>query len=108
MLKYYYYAELKFYYYTNIAYVFQWNLFFGSCFGRLGGAAIKLKNDLREKYGISVFAITQPTDTNSPSGDFQQDIQLIFSQYDNELRRQKVIAGMKAKFEKGEWVVMPP
>src|SRR5580658_7673970 len=32
-------------------------------FSRTGGAAIKLASNLREKHGISVFAVTQPTDT---------------------------------------------
>src|ERR1700689_2903000 len=35
-------------------------------FSRTGGAAIKIASDLREKYGVAVFAVTQPTDTSNP------------------------------------------
>ena len=77
-------------------------------FSRTGGAAIKIATDLREKYGVPVFAVTQPADTGNPSGVLHQNIQLLFSEYDNQLRRQKVIAGMREKFLKGIWVVNPP
>lgn len=77
-------------------------------FSRTGGAAIKLATDLREQYGISVFAVTQPTDTSNPSGVLHQNIQLLFSEYDNQLRKQKIIAGMKNKLEKGIWVLKAP
>ena len=77
-------------------------------FSRTGGGAIKLASDLRELYGVNVFAVTQPTDTTNPSGVFSQNMQLLVSQYDNELRKLKAVAGMKAKFEKGIWCVKPP
>lgn len=77
-------------------------------FSRTGGAAIKIATDLREKYGVEVFAVTQPTDTSIPSGAFTQNIQLLFSEFDNQLRRQRVIAGMTEKFRQGIWVVKPP
>jgi site-specific DNA recombinase len=77
-------------------------------FSRTGGGAIKLSEELREKYGVSVFAVTQPTDTSNPSGVFQQSIHFLFSQYDNQLRKQRAVAGMKEKFQRGHWVVKPP
>ena len=77
-------------------------------FSRTGGGAIKMAEDLREKYGVMVFAVTQPTDTSNASGVLQQNIHFIFSQYDNQLRKQRAIAGMKEKFSKGIWVVRPP
>jgi site-specific DNA recombinase len=77
-------------------------------FSRTGGEAIKLAADLRRKYGVTVHAVTQPTDTTNPSGVLHQNIQLLFSEYDNQLRKQKAMAGMKEKFEKGIWVVKPP
>ncbi len=77
-------------------------------FSRTGGGAIKLAQDLREKYGVTVFAVTQPTDTSHPSGVLHQNIQLLFSEFDNQLRKQRAIAGMKEKFEKGEWVTCVP
>jgi site-specific DNA recombinase len=77
-------------------------------FSRTGGGAIKIAEDLRERYGVIVNAISQPTDLSNPTGIFQQNIQFLFSHYDNTLRRQRVIAGMTYKFERGEWVVKPP
>jgi site-specific DNA recombinase len=77
-------------------------------FSRTGGGAIKLAEELREKYGVSVFAVTQPTDTSNASGVFQQSIHFLFSQYDNQLRKQRAVAGMKEKFNRGDWVVKPP
>ena len=77
-------------------------------FSRTGGAAIKIASDLREKYGVAVFAVTQPTDTSNPSGVLHQNIQLLFSEFDNQQRRQRVIAGMTEKFKQGYWVVKPP
>lgn len=77
-------------------------------FSRTGGAAIKLAEDLREKYGVEVLAVTQPTDTSNPSGVFQQNIQFLFAHYDNVLRRQRAVAGMKEKYERGIWVTKVP
>ena len=77
-------------------------------FSRTGGAAIKIASDLREKYGVAVFAVTQPTDTSNPSGVLHQNIQLLFSEFDNQQRRQRVIAGMTEKFKLGYWVIKPP
>ncbi len=77
-------------------------------FSRTGGAAIQLADDLRKKFGVSVFAVTQPTDDSNPNGIFQQNIQLLFSEFDNQLRRQRAMAGMKEKFERGIWCIRPP
>ncbi|MFM2226512.1 MAG: hypothetical protein RJA07_2714 [Bacteroidota bacterium] len=78
-------------------------------FSRTGAkGAIGIVSELREKYGINVFAVTQPTDTSNPSGVLHQNIQLLFSEYDNELRKQKAVAGMKEKLKKGVWIVQPP
>ncbi len=77
-------------------------------FSRTGGAAIKIATDLREKYGILVFAVTQPTDTSNPSGVLHQNIQLLFSEFDNQLRRQRMIAGLKEKYQLGIWASKPP
>ena len=77
-------------------------------FSRTGGGAIKLAEELREKYGVTVFAVTQPADTSNPSGVLQQNIHFIFSQYDNQLRKQRAVAGMKEKFAQGVWATKPP
>ena len=77
-------------------------------FSRTGGGAIKIAQDLREKHGVNVFAVTQPTDTTNVNGVFQQNIQFLFSELDNQLRKQRAVAGMKEKFEKGIWCLKPP
>ncbi len=77
-------------------------------FSRTGGAAIKLATDLREKYGVIINAVTQPVDTSNPSGVLSQGMHLLFSEFDNKLRSQRVVAGLKAKFEMGIWAVNPP
>jgi site-specific DNA recombinase len=77
-------------------------------FSRTGGAAIKIATDLRDKHGVTVFAVTQPTDTTNVSGVFQQNIQFLFSEFDNQLRKQRAVAGMKEKFERGIWCLKPP
>jgi site-specific DNA recombinase len=53
--------------------------------------------------GITIISVTQPIDTSNTSGVLQQNILFLFSQYDNDLRRQKCIAGMKEKLMQGDW-----
>jgi site-specific DNA recombinase len=77
-------------------------------FSRTGGGAIKLAKDLREKYGVTIIAVTQPIDTSNPGGVFQQNMQFLFSEYDNQLRRQRAMAGIKEKLERGIWCIKPP
>ena len=77
-------------------------------FSRTGGGAIKLAEELRERYGVDIIAVTQPADTSNPGGVLQQSIQFVFSKYDNELRRQRTIAGLTERFERGVWAGKPP
>ncbi|MCB0430789.1 MAG: recombinase family protein [Flavobacteriales bacterium] len=71
-------------------------------FSRSGANAIYLKEQLK-KQGILILAVTQPTDATTASGSLQQNIQFIFSEYDNELRREKCMAGVKEALLRGEW-----
>jgi site-specific DNA recombinase len=77
-------------------------------FSRTGGGAIKLAEELRVKYGVTVLAVTQPIDTSNPGGVFQQDLQFLVSKYDNEIRKLRAVAGMREKFQRGIWCVKPP
>ncbi|MEO5601774.1 MAG: recombinase family protein [Cyclobacteriaceae bacterium] len=52
--------------------------------------------------------MTQPIDVSTHSGVLQQNIQFIFSKYDNDLRREKCITGMKEKLLRGEWIGVAP
>ena len=71
-------------------------------FSRSGANAIYIA-DVLKKTGINVLAVTQPTDSGTASGSLHQNIQFIFSQYDNDLRREKCIAGMSEKLRSGWW-----
>jgi DNA invertase Pin-like site-specific DNA recombinase len=72
-------------------------------FSRTGDSAIYISGELK-KNGVNIIAATSPTDTNSHAGTLQQNIQFIFSKYDNDLRRQKTIDGMREKLLRGEWI----
>ena len=76
-------------------------------FSRTGDNAIFISSELK-KIGVSIFAVTQPIDVSTHAGVLQQNIQFIFSKYDNDLRRDKCVAGMKEKLLKGELVGLPP
>ncbi|MEO6305544.1 MAG: recombinase family protein, partial [Bacteroidia bacterium] len=76
-------------------------------FSRTGDSAIYIAGELK-KTGVNILAVTQPIDTNSHAGALQQNIQFIFSKYDNDLRRQKTIDGMREKLLRGEWIGVAP
>lgn len=71
-------------------------------FSRSGANAIYLKETLRTQ-GVSIVSVTQQTDTTTSSGNLQQNIQFIFSEYDNQLRREKCMTGVKESLLRGEW-----
>ncbi len=76
-------------------------------FSRSGANAIYIAEKLK-KEGINVFAVSQPTDSTTASGSLQQNIQFIFSEYDNQLRREKCMAGVKEKLMSGVWCSILP
>lgn len=76
-------------------------------FSRSGANAIYIKEQLRNQ-GIHIIAVTQPTDSETASGSLQQNIQFIFSEYDNQVRREKCIAGTREALLRGEWVQHTP
>ncbi len=76
-------------------------------FSRTGDSAIYIASELK-KLGINIVAVTQPIDTNSHAGTLQQNIQFIFGKYDNDMRRQKTIDGMREKLLRGDWIGNAP
>lgn len=76
-------------------------------FSRSGANAIYIANELR-KENIKIFAVTQPSDTFTATGKMQQNMQFIFSEYDNDLRREKCTAGMKEMLLNGYWCTKAP
>ncbi len=77
-------------------------------FSRTGGEAIKLAADLRSKYGVEIYAVTQPIDTSNTGGVLQQNIQFLFSKHDNDTRRECTMRGTMTKSEKGIYCHKPP
>ena len=69
--------------------------------------SIWLSSQLR-KLGTEVVSITQPIDTTNPAGIMQQKMLFIFGEFDNQLRRQKSMAGIKEHLLQGEWVASVP
>lgn len=76
-------------------------------FSRSGNNAMYIANQLKKKR-IVVYVVTQPTDASIVSGRPQQNIQFIFSEYDNQLRRKKSMDGIKDKLLEGVWCALAP
>jgi len=72
-------------------------------FSRTGSNAIHLTEELL-KIGVRLHSVTQESDANTPSGKLQKDMILLFSQFDNDLRRDKVIKGMIENLRLGYWL----
>lgn len=69
--------------------------------------SIWLSSQLR-KLGTEIISVTQPIDTSNPAGIMQQKMLFLFGEFDNQLRRQKCMAGVKEHLIQGEWVTAPP
>ena len=76
-------------------------------FSRTGASAAQISQELFQQ-GIQVKAVTQEVDTSSASGKFQQNLFFMFSQFDNELRKDKTITAMSDLLRKGYWLWSPP
>ena len=76
-------------------------------FSRTGSSAAQISQDLYTQ-GIQVKAVTQEVDTTSAAGKFQQNLFFMFSQFDNELRKDKTITAMSDLIRKGYWLWVPP
>ncbi|GET24354.1 serine type site-specific recombinase [Prolixibacter sp. NT017] len=77
-------------------------------FSRSGINGASIADDLLKQYGVITLATTQELDPTTPSGSFQQKILFLFGQMDNELRRDKVVTGMRELLMKGYWVWAAP
>lgn len=76
-------------------------------FSRSGANAIYIAEQLR-KENIKIFAVTQPSDTFTANGKMQQNMQFIFSEYDNDLRPEKCTSGTKEMLLHGYWPSKAP
>jgi DNA invertase Pin-like site-specific DNA recombinase len=59
------------------------------------------------EYGISLRSVTEQID-DSAAGQLMENILASFSQFDNDARSERTVAGMKAAIQKGRWVHVPP
>jgi len=69
--------------------------------------SIWLSSELR-KLGIEIVSVTKPIDTSNPSGQMQQKMLFLFGEFDNQLRKQKCMAGTKEMLLRADWPTMPP
>ena len=76
-------------------------------FSRSGPNALYIADQLK-KSNIKIQSVTQPADGLTAEGELQQSIHMIFSQYDNQQRRQKSMAGTREMLLRGEWPTKPP
>lgn len=88
----------------DISYIIVYSL---DRFSRTGSGGMQIKDQLK-RLGISVIAVSQNIDSSTPSGELQENILLLFSKMDNDLRRDKSVNGMIQKLEDGLWCFQPP
>ncbi|MFC2111261.1 recombinase family protein [Bacteroidota bacterium] len=88
----------------NISYIIVYSY---DRFSRTGANAAYISSNLKDQ-GIHVISVQQECDTSKPSGVFQQNLYYMFSQFDNEQRRDKSVTGMKEKIKQGYWVWTTP
>lgn len=76
-------------------------------FSRTGGDAIALTAQLR-KAGVAVETVTQQADTSTAMGRFMQDFGFVMSHFDNQMRKDRAVLGMKERLRDGHWTFKPP
>ena len=76
-------------------------------FGRDSAESIKTADDLKA-LGIYVLAATQEIDARTSQGKFIRNFNFIAAEFDNDVRREKCTAGVRAKVEAGIWCGRTP
>ncbi len=76
-------------------------------YSRTGGLAIATVEELKKK-GIKVLSISQNVDSDTPTGTFMQNFHLLYSRYDNDIRRDKTITGMRHRLLNGYYMGVAP
>lgn len=84
---------------SNIGYIIVYSY---DRFSRTGANGAYISDQLKRQ-GIVTISATQEVDTSTSAGSFQQNLYYMFSQFDNELRRDKSVSGMQEKLRKGYW-----
>ena len=76
-------------------------------FSRSSDESLLTRQYLKSK-GIRVVSVTQPIDHESATGQFMENIIFLFNEFENNLRRDKCIAGMEECLRNGDWFSKPP
>jgi site-specific DNA recombinase len=76
-------------------------------FSRTGSNGMFITDQLKRQ-GVLLCSATQEVDSTTSAGSLQQDMFFVFSKYDNDLRRDKCVAGMREKLRKGHIVGAVP
>ena len=84
----------------NISYIIVYSY---DRFSRTGANGAYISEQLK-KQGIVTLSATQEVDATTAAGSFQQNLYYMFSQFDNELRRDKTVSGMREKLRNGYWM----
>jgi site-specific DNA recombinase len=76
-------------------------------FSRSGANAIYIANELR-KEGIKIISTTNPVDTNTSTGKFQQNLQFLLAELDNDQRKERTGSGLLRFVKEGYWPAHAP
>ncbi len=76
-------------------------------FGRAGAETILIKEELK-RHGVYVISATEPFEPDNPMGIAMQNFMDLFSQMENNIRRDKTYSGMVASLNRGEWCLHVP
>lgn len=76
-------------------------------FSRSGANGIYLLENLK-KLGVKLVAVTQEIDSTTATGNFQQNLYMLLSKLDNDMRKDKCISGTKSLVQKGYWPYSTP
>ena len=76
-------------------------------FTRTGPNGVYISAQLK-KLGITILAVTQPLDTRTPDGELQQNNHFLYSQWENQVRTNRMTTGMMERLREGYWPLHPP
>ncbi|MDC6405041.1 MULTISPECIES: recombinase family protein [Maribacter] len=83
----------------NIGYIIVYSY---DRFSRTGANGAYISEQLK-KQGVAVISATQEIDVTTSAGNFQENLYHMFSHFDNQVRRDKSITGMREKLRRGHW-----
>jgi site-specific DNA recombinase len=76
-------------------------------FSRSGTNGIFLLENLRS-LGVRIISVSQEIDTETPTGMFQENLFMLLSKLDNDMRKDKCVAGTRSLLQKGYWPYATP